>query len=311
MLSRSLILLVSSRPWFERFIRNSRITQPVVRRFIAGNKREDAIRSAEELVKKGFTASLDYLGEHTTRHEEAEAAFQEYMHLVEDIARSPYGGGSAPEKINVSVKLSQLGHDFEEAETKRRLITLLDVAARNGNFIRIDMESSPTVERTLRLVREVWPERKNVGVVLQAMLHRTKQDIEEMIGMGIRVRLVKGAYLEPPEVALQKKRDVDAAYLEYAKKLLSKGNFPAIATHDERIIEQVIGYCAKNNIGKEKFEFQMLFGVKRKLQAELVEKGYNLRIYIPYGMSWYPYFVRRLAERPANLWFFIRSLFGK
>jgi len=251
------------------------------------------------------------LGEHTKQHAEAESAFQEYIHLVEDIARSRYGGGSAPEKINVSVKLSQLGHDFEEAETKRRLVTLLDLAARYGNFIRIDMESSPTVERTLRLVREIWLERKNVGVVLQAMLRRTKQDLEEMIRMGIRVRLVKGAYLEPPDVALQKKSDVDEAYLGYATRLLSEGFFPAIATHDERIIEQVIKYCKKNDIGKEKFEFQMLFGVKRKLQSELIARGYNLRVYIPYGMSWYPYFVRRLAERPANLWFFMRSLFGK
>lgn len=302
---------MGSRPWVERFVRNSRITQPVVRRFVAGNKREDAIRSAEELVQKGFTASLDYLGEHTKQHAEAESAFQEYMHLIEDISRSPHGGGDAPEKINVSVKLSQLGHDFEEAETKRRLITLLDLAARDGNFLRIDMESSPTVERTLKLVREIWLQRKNVGVVLQAMLHRTKQDVEDMIEMGIRVRLVKGAYLERSEVAFQKKSDVDEAYVEYAKRLLSRGHFPAIATHDERIIEQVIEYCKENNIGNEKFEFQMLFGVKRKLQAELINKGYNLRIYIPYGMSWYPYFVRRLAERPANLWFFIRSLFGK
>jgi proline dehydrogenase len=311
MLLRTLILRVAGRQSFERFVRNSRLTRRVVRRFIAGDTLDEAIGVAEELVHSGFRVTLDLLGENTKTAVDADKALAEYQRMLDEIHRSPYSGGSMPENINISIKLTQLGLLLDGDATQKRLESLLASAGRYRNFVRIDMEDSACTEPTLAAVVRAFPAYRNVGVALQAMLYRTKGDVEEMIRAGIRVRLVKGAYLEPASVAHQEKLEVDRAYLECAMRLLSAGVFPAFGTHDGRIINAIIARAERDSIDPKAFEFQFLHGIRRDLQADLKDRGFGVRVYVPYGSSWYPYFTRRLAERPANLFFFLRSLFGR
>ncbi|MCH8273937.1 MAG: proline dehydrogenase family protein [Armatimonadetes bacterium] len=308
---RSLILSVAARSWVERFVRKSRITRGVVRRFVAGDSLSEAIAAAEVSVRRGFTVSLDFLGEHTSAEEDAELAAMEYGRLLEAAGSSPEHGGWQPERINISVKLSQLGLDFDSDGCCRRLCSLLDQAQARRQFVRIDMESSPTIDRTLECFWIARERYDNVGAVLQSMLHRTPDDLDALVKKGVRVRLVKGAYQEGPDVAYRDKRDTDSAYIEMARKLALDGIYPAFATHDLRIIQKIIGFAEEKGIGRGRFEFQMLYGVRRDLQEALRKRGYIVRVYIPYGASWYPYFTRRLAERPANLFFFMRSLLGR
>ncbi len=287
------------------------MTRGIVRRFIAGVSVKSAMAAALEVRKKGFRVSLDCLGEHVRSEEEADAAAREYLDLLQAIADSGECFGRAPENINISIKLSQLGLNLNAGHCVRRLETILLKAAECGNFVRIDMEESAMVDATLQALCAVWPKHKNVGIVLQSMLKRTPQDLETAIRLGVRVRLVKGAYLEESAVAHQEKAEVDKAYLKLGKQLLKEGCFPAFGTHDGALADQLAAFAARHGIGKGRFEFQMLYGIHRKLQERLLKEGYIVRIYIPYGKSWYPYFSRRLAERPANLLFFIRSLFSK
>ncbi|HRK20222.1 MAG TPA: proline dehydrogenase family protein [Fimbriimonadaceae bacterium] len=312
MLSRTLVLKVSGWKPVERLIR-SRLFRPFVRRFVPGESVAQAIQEAERLVSQGYYVSLDVLGENTKDRAQANAATQTFAEMLHAIAASPCsrplaGKDSPIETTNISIKLTQcgldLGDDFAEANYR----SVVELAAESGNFVRVDMESSEYTERTVQMVERVFRDLPNTGTVLQSYLHRTPKDIEWTIGLKARVRLVKGAYLEPAEVAFQSKADVDEAYFEGSKALLERGVYPAFATHDGKLIERICAFAADQKIGKERFEFQMLFGIRRDLQEKLLKDGYNVRVYVPFGDSWYPYFSRRLAERPANIFFLLKSL---
>ena len=223
---------------------------------------------------------------------------------VQDKSCAPF-----PEKLNISIKLTQCGFDLGDAYAEKNYREVLQTAAALDNFVRVDMESSAYTERTLKMVERVWREMPNTGTVLQSYLRRTDQDVKHVIEIGMRVRLVKGAYLEPASVAYPDKKHVDEAYVAEAKQLMARGKYPAIATHDESIIHELCRYVKTEQISKSRFEFQMLYGIRRDLQDKLLKDGYNVRIYVPFGDQWYPYFTRRLAERPANAFFILKSLF--
>jgi proline dehydrogenase len=311
MLFRSLILRVSSWKWVERFVRNNRVMARVVRRFVAGERLDQAIPVAEQLASQGFYVTLDLLGEHAAGPVDGDAAVAEYEDILHRIAKSEHAGGKQPEKINISIKLTQLGLLEDESKCADRLIRLLTLAKSYGNFVRVDMEESACTDRTLAAVKRGFNACGNVGAAIQSMLHRSAADVSMLNDAEIRVRLVKGAYLEPPEAALQHRAEVDDAYKEMARALIDCGTYPAFGTHDDRIISWIRQYASQRGRDKSLYEFQMLYGIRRPLQQFLKDEGCNVRIYVPYGTSWYPYFTRRLAERPANLIFFIRSLFGK
>lgn len=306
-LFRSLILRVSGAAWFEKFIRNSRLVQPVVRRFIAGETLDQAMAAAEELAAQGFNVSLDLLGENVATLAEAEKARDAYIEVVDRIAASPH-----KDRINISIKLTALGLDQgdEIAETNYR--TLLDAAKPHDIFIRADMEASAYTQRTVDLVEKIHADYPGLtGTVLQSYLYRTTDDLKRLVAKNIRLRWVKGAYLEPPNVAFPQKSEVDKKYLEGGKFLLENAYYPAIASQDQPIIEELKAHAKAKNIEPQRFEWQMLYGIRRDLQQSLKDEGYNVRVYIPYGEAWYPYFTRRLAERPANLLFIAKSLVRK
>ena len=272
------------------------------RRFIAGETVEEAIRDARALQERGLSLTLDYLGESVTSIDEATAATREYGRLLDVIVASGI-------ERNISLKLTQLGVDVDRATCVDNLRRILDPASKHGFFVRIDMENSPYTAVTLEVFETLWQqEYRNIGLALQAALHRTEQDVARMITLGARVRLVKGAYKEPPTAAFQKKADVDAAFRRLMQTLLEHGTYPAIATHDEALIADTRAFATTLNIGRDRFEFQMLYGIRRDLQARLVADGYRLRIYLPFGQQWFAYFMRRLGERPANVGFVLRAL---
>ena len=272
------------------------------RRFIAGETIDEAIRDARLLQERGLLLTLDYLGESVKTSEEAAAATREYVRLIEVIVASGI-------ERNLSLKLTQLGVDVDRATCVDNLRRILEPAARHGFFVRIDMENSPYTDVTLQVFETLWQqEYRNVGLALQAALRRTEQDVLRMIGLGARVRLVKGAYKEPPSIAFQRKAEVDEAFRRLMRLLLDKGTYPAIATHDEALLDETRAYATARNLGRDRFEFQMLYGIRRDLQATLVADGYHVRIYLPFGQQWFPYFMRRLGERPANVGFVLRAL---
>jgi proline dehydrogenase len=303
MIGRTLILKTSALPPVEKIVRNSFLFRGVVRRFIAGDTLEEALAVSEELAGRGFFVSLDYLGENTKSHEEALASKNKYIEMLEKIGASNCSSGT-----NISIKLTQCGLDQGEEFAEENLREVLEAAAAVKNFVRVDMESSDYTERTVQMMERVWVNHKNTGTVLQSYLFRTPQDVETMVRMQMRTRIVKGAYLEPPNVAHQQKSKVDEAYVQCAKRLMDAAYYPAIATHDERIINVLKAYAADHRIDTSRFEFQMLYGIRRDLQEQLRSEGYNVRVYVPFGDSWYPYFTRRLAERPANMMFILKSL---
>lgn len=304
MLFRTLILKVSGWPVMERTVRRSKLFRGLVARFIPGDTLEDAIAAAEDLVRRGYLTTLDLLGENVKSVEEAVAAKDSYLAILERLQTS-----ACRSKTNISIKLTQCGFDQGDELTEKHYLELLQAAeAKGGCFVCVDMEASEYTERTVRLVEKLYATHKNTGTVLQSALHRTPQDARKLIDLGMRVRIVKGAYLEPERVAYQDKAKVDEAYLTVAKQLLEAGNYPSIASHDEGIIEQLLTFIAEKGIAKDSFEFQMLYGIRRDLQERLRGQGYNVCVYIPYGASWYPYFTRRLAERPANVLFILKSL---
>ncbi len=272
------------------------------RRFIAGETVEEAIRDARLLQERGLLLTLDYLGESVKTSEEALAATREYLRLIEVIVASGI-------ERNLSLKLTQLGVDVDRATCVDNLRRILEPAARHGFFVRIDMENSPYTDVTLEVFETLWQqEYRNVGLALQAALHRTGQDVQRMIALGARVRLVKGAYKEPPSLAFQQKAEVDQSFSRLMRLLLEQGSYPAIATHDEALIDEARSFAAQRNLGRDRFEFQMLYGIRRDLQAALVADGYPMRIYLPFGRQWFPYFMRRLGERPANVGFVLRAI---
>jgi proline dehydrogenase len=272
-------------------------------RFVAGESLDAAVRAVGDLNRKGIQATLDHLGENITQARDAKLAADSYLEALDRIAASGI-------KCNVSLKLTQMGLDIDEQLCLDNVSRILEKARSQDNFVRIDMESSAYTDRTLDMFRTLWNERgyHNVGVVLQAYLYRTERDVREMNAMQARVRLCKGAYNEPANVAFPKKADVDQNYARLARLLLTEGTYPGIATHDERLITHVKKFAAQKGIDSSCFEFQMLYGIRRELQEQLVEQGYNMRVYVPYGQEWYPYFMRRLAERPANAVFIMGNL---
>jgi len=268
---------------------------------VAGSRLSDALEVCKRIRDDGIKATLDYLGENVTSLDEAAACrdmYLEALHAMQDAGVEP----------NVSIKLTQFGLDLSEVQCEENVRGLVKAAASIGGFVRIDMESSEYTDRTLALVRRTHAQYASCGTVIQAYLHRSAKDIECLEREKIRVRLCKGAYLETPPLAFEKKSEVDSNYLELARSLLQSGVYSAIATHDQRIIDKVETFVTRQSIPRDTFEFQMLYGIRRDLQRRLIEDGYRLRLYVPFGEAWYPYFMRRLAERPANVLFFVRNL---
>lgn len=299
---RSLLLFLSRQRHLRRWMETSRLARHLSSRFVAGETLDDALRVGRTMNSEGISLTLDHLGESVTSLEEASQARDVYLRVQEAIQTNGIQG-------NVSLKLTQFGLDLSVDECHNNVAQLVKHAASAGSFVRVDMESSEYTDRTLAVVEDLHAQYACVGTVIQAYLYRSRKDIERLCAKRIRVRLCKGAYLEPHSVAFPKKSDVDQNYVELMKLLLSQGEYPAIATHDERMIEQTKTYAAQNRIGKEQFEFQMLYGIRRDLQRRLISEGYRLRLYVPFGKAWYPYLMRRLAERPANLFFLARHFF--
>lgn len=271
-------------------------------RFVAGLTVEDAIAACQRLNREGIAATLDSLGESVTTEAQARRSAETYHQLLDLI--STHGL-----KANISVKLSQMGMDFDPELAEKIVGKLVDHASGVGSFVRIDMEGSPYTDATLAITERLQSRGKDrVGTVLQAYLYRTESDAERLLGEGIRIRLCKGAYKEPPEIAFPQKKDVDANYLKLAQRMMTSGVFCGIATHDEAIIELLLAFVREQNISQDAFEFQMLYGIRRDLQRRLVKLGFGVRVYVPFGPEWYPYFMRRLAERPANAIFLLRNL---
>ena len=271
-------------------------------RFVAGDTLEQALQVGRDMNAEGVSLTLDVLGESVSSSAEAGQARDAYLKTLSAIHQNGIRG-------NVSLKLTQFGLDLSPSECRANVEQLARLAAECGSFVRVDMESSEYVDRTLDLVRDLNAQYKCVGTVIQAYLYRSRKDVEDLCARGIRIRLVKGAYLEPATVAFPKKSEVDRNCVELMKLLLDRGTFPAIATHDEKIIDETKAYAAAHKIPSEAYEFQMLYGIRRDLQRQLVAEGYQVRIYVPFGNAWYPYYMRRLAERPANLFFILRNLF--
>lgn len=300
MLRRPLLFLSDQR-WARLLLTRYDAGRAVAWRFVAGEDAGTALEAVRELRGRGVSSTLDMLGESVRDAATAETSTEEYLRLVGRIEASGLPS-------HISVKLTQLGLDVGDDLCRGNVRRILAEAARIGTFVRFDMEASAYTERTLALYRSVRGEFDNCGVVIQSYLKRSAQDVEELIAMGARVRLCKGAYLEPPEVAYQQKAEVDASYVRLLERLLSEGNYPAIATHDPAMIEHARRYVRRRGIPNAAWEFQLLYGVRRDLQERLAAQGYNVRCYIPFGTEWYPYFTRRLAERPANLSFILRNI---
>ncbi len=300
---RAGLLWLSQQPQVFRFVRRNGLARRFASRFVAGETVESAVAALRDVNAAGLSASLDLLGESVQHAEEALQARDTYLATLDRIRAS---GANA----NVSVKLTQMGLDVDEALCVANLRAIIGKAKTHGSFVRIDMEQSTYTEKTLQLFRDTfYPEFGGaVGVVLQSYLRRTAKDVEAMIALRARVRLCKGAYKEPESVAFPAKRDVDATYVACMERLLEHGNYPGIATHDEKIIAHAKTFTQRKAIAPGRYEFQMLYGVRRDLQQGLRREGYNLRVYVPFGTHWYPYLMRRLAERPANIVFIVGNV---
>lgn len=305
---RGLLIYLSQSTWARQLVNNLSISRRVARRFVAGETIDDAMQIARKLNGQGRLVTLDYLGESVTDEAVAATACHEILRLLDRI-----DGDNVD--ANVSVKLSQLGLRINHGLALENVRQILNRASHNGNKIRIDMEESDFVDTTFEIYRTLRDEDgfNNVGVVVQSYLFRSKADVEQLVGEGAWVRLCKGAYAEPPHVAFARKSDTDDNFVQLMRILMSEealnnGTYLGIATHDGRIIQSAIDIAADMQISPDQFEFQMLYGIRRDLQSWLVSQGYRVRIYVPYGIAWYPYLVRRLAERPANLWFFVSNL---
>ncbi len=300
---RSLFLSLSQNPHLRAFSEHSTLGQKLSSRFVAGMTVEAALTAAEEMNREGLAVSLDSLGESVTDAEHAHQSASVYHQMLDQIATRKLNA-------NVSVKLTQLGLDFDPALAEQILAGMIVHADEVGSFVRIDMEGSALTEATLTLterLHRLWPGR--VGTVLQAYLYRTADDARRLVEQGIRIRLCKGAYQEPAAIAFRDKRDVDRNYEALMLYLSTSGVFCGIATHDEALIRRLCRFFEERGLPKTLFEFQMLYGIRRDLQRKLAAQGYGVRVYIPFGPEWYPYFMRRLAERPANVFFLARNFF--
>lgn len=298
---KSTFLYLSKSEHFKKFLTRFESFNNVTRRFVAGEELTDAVEAIRQLNSQGISASFDHLGESITAEVETRREVNEYVRVLESIHDSNLDS-------NVSVKLTQLGLDVSQDLCYANTRTIVEAALRYNNFVRIDMEDSSKTDATLQVFKRLRAGSENVGIVIQAYLFRSEKDIEELLTLGARIRLCKGAYKEPPSVAFPNKADVDANYIRLTRLLLNSGAFHGIATHDENMIAATTQFAKERSISTDKFEFQMLYGIRRDLQLKLVREGYRMRVYVPYGRYWYPYFMRRLAERPANVWFVLRNI---
>ncbi len=300
---RAAFLWLSEQPRIFRFVRRNRLARKLASRFVAGETIDEAITTLRDLNSSTLSASLDLLGESVLHADEARRACRTYLDLLERIR-------AANANANVSVKLTQMGLDIDEQLCIGNMRAIIGKAKQHDSFVRIDMEQSTYTAKTIALFKDIfYPEFGNgVGVVLQSYLRRTAADVDTMIRVGARVRLCKGAYKEPEDVAFPDKRDVDANFIDCMERLMERGNYPGIATHDLKIIDHAKAFAQRRKIPVERFEFQMLYGVRRDLQYRLRREGYNMRVYVPFGTHWYPYLMRRLAERPANVAFITSNI---
>jgi len=297
------LLWLSERQGIFNFVRRNGIARRFASRFVAGETVDDGVAAARQLAQRGITPSLDLLGESVTVEAEAIGAREQYLQMLDHMAASGV-------EVNVSVKLTQMGLDIGEVLCAGNMAMILERAKALGGFVRLDMEGSAYTQRTLDFFssRIAPAYSDHSGVVIQAMLRRSERDIEALIARRVRVRLCKGAYLESPDIAFPDKAEVDRNYIRLMERLLLAGNYPGLATHDEAVIGHAREFTRRQGIPPERFEFQMLYGVRRDLQARLTRAGHNLRVYIPFGKQWYPYLMRRLAERPANIAFFLGNM---
>lgn len=298
---RSLLLRISESKRLAPLIISSGASRRVARRFVAGETLDDAVEAARAVNRAGQSASLDLLGENVSDEAGARRAAEGYLAVFDRIAEEKLDA-------NVSLKLTQLGLDLSEPLCEELLEKIVAHASSQGNFVRIDMEGSAYTQRTVEITKRVRAKYASVGTVMQTYLYRAEKDIQDLLRIGCRIRLCKGAYKEPSEIAYPKKADVDANYIKLMKLLLPSGIYHGIATHDPAMIRATKDFVSEKKIGRDQFEFQMLYGIRTDLQLQLVREGFRLRVYIPYGTDWFPYFMRRLAERPANLLFLLRNL---
>jgi proline dehydrogenase len=299
---RSTLIALSQNRAAKRFVISNSLARRTARRFVAGEELEDALAAARASNEAGLKATLDFLGENVASREDAVRARDMYFGVFDRIAREKLDA-------NVSLKLTQLGLDFGADFCLEQMLPIVKHAGSLGNFVRIDMEGSAYTQRTIEMASTLRAQSPAVGTVIQAYLHRSEQDVRALVAAGCRIRLCKGAYLESPEIAFAEKKDVDANYVKLMQILLLSGIYHGIATHDPEMIAATKDFAEKQSIAKDRFEFQMLYGIRPDLQRQLIREGYGMRVYIPYGRDWFPYFMRRLAERPANLIFIARNLF--
>src|SRR5436190_4492041 len=303
MLTRSALIYLSSQERLKEFATRFKLFKKLTTRFIAGENINEAIAAIRHLNARGCSASFDHLNESVTSTAETEAEVCEYLDVLARIDESGIDS-------NVSIKLTQFGLEIDPELAYQNARRVVEDAARRGNFVRIDMEGSNVTQATIDVFKRLRAEfgLNDVGIVVQSYLYRTMDDVRDLMKIPARIRLCKGAYNEPPEVAYPDKKDVDDNYVRVMQLLLSSGVYHGIATHDPKMIDATISFAKIEGISKEAFEFQMLYGVRRDLQDQLAHDGYNMRVYVPYGKHWYPYFMRRLAERPANVWFVLKNL---
>ena len=300
---RQTLLFLSDREDFKNVLMKMPFSRQAAGRFVAGETSAEALAAARALNDAGFRVTLDLLGESVNKPEEAEVATAAYRTSLDEIEES--------EAVStISLKLTQLGLDIDEDFCFRNILGIVQYAEQLGTFVRIDMESSEHTDRTLRIFHKVFAEHSNVGIVIQSYLRRSEADIKELVRVGAPVRLCKGAYQEPASVAFQQKTEVDASFIRLMRLLLDGGAQTAVASHDERMIDATLEHVARNGISDDAFELQMLYGVRRDYQRQLVANGLGMRIYVPYGSQWYSYLMRRMAERPANLLFGLRAALG-
>jgi proline dehydrogenase len=303
MVARSALLYLSRREGLKDFATRFSPFRKMTTRFVAGETIDEAVEAIRAVNAFGATASFDHLNESVSSVAETEAEVREYRQILARIDETGI-------KSNVSIKLTQFGLEIDPELAYRNARAVVEDAARRGNFVRVDMEQSSVTQVTIDIFKRLRAEfdLNTVGIVLQSYLRRTERDVEEMLQIPARIRICKGAYNEPPEVAFPDKKDVDDNYVRVMRRLLSSGVYHGIATHDERMIEATVEYARREGLAKDAFEFQMLYGVRRDLQMRLAREGYPVRVYVPYGKHWYPYFMRRLAERPANVWFVLKNM---
>lgn len=290
------LLYLAQNTSVRNFVISNRATRGVSRRFVAGEALDEAVEATRVLNKKGLHVSLDHLGENVSDEKEAKVTAKDYSATLDTIHQTGIDA-------NISIKLTALGLDISQELCEQNVRDILERAQQHSIFVRIDMEGAAYTERTVDITLRMHEQLEHVGTVIQSCLYRSKKDVDQLIAQGVRVRLVKGAYREPKTIAYQNKSEVDHNYVQLLLLLLARGNYPAIATHDESIIDAACKYARDHGISKDAFEFQMLYGIRRDLQDKLANKGYNVRVYVPYGSQWYPYLMRRMAERPANLVF--------